>query len=200
MIELLETPIGSLVVRLALDLIGVLFVVHGVYLRHHPRREFAFTCYLLNIVTFAMTYLLSGARIEMGVALGLFAVFGILRYRTESLAMRDLTYLFVAIGIAMLNAVAVVGLGLLEVLLIDATILGACAFLEQRTGTAAERTLAIVYDRIDLLAPDRRDALFTDLGTRLGARCARVVVERVDLLKDTAEISVTLATSQSRAP
>ena len=77
-----------------------------VYYRLYRDRDYVFTYFLINLVTFSLAYLLSNVPIELGFALGLFAVFGILRYRTEAIRVRNLTYLFVVIGVALLNALA----------------------------------------------------------------------------------------------
>src|SRR5688500_5835829 len=96
----------KLVVRFGINLAFVAVVVRGVYLRFHQRVDFAFSCVLLNVMTFAVCMLLRKVPVELGFALGLFGVFGILRYRTDAIGTRDLTYLFVSVGLGMLNAVA----------------------------------------------------------------------------------------------
>lgn len=177
--------------RLALDLACLAVIVQGVYLRKYPRREYAFTFALLNLITFGVTYMLSNVRVEMGLALGLFGVFGILRYRTEAMRIRDLTYLFVVIGLGMLNGVAGSKPDVLRVVFIDATIALAVAVLELGRWGRGEDTLTVRYDRLDLLAPERRAQLLADLTERLGVRCERVSVGTVDLMHDSAELVVT---------
>lgn len=177
--------------RLALDLACVAIVVRGIYLRLYPRRDHAFTFWLLNLITFAVACTLSGVRVEMGLSLGLFAVFGILRYRTEALRIRDLTYLFVMIGFAILNGVAANGEALARAVLIDVALLAAVAGLELGTGHRGEDSVTIRYDRVELLVPTQREALLADLSRRLGVPCERVVVEHVDFMHDSAELVVT---------
>lgn len=177
--------------RLALDLACLAVIVQGVYLRKYPRREYAFTFALLNLITFGVTYMLSNVRVEMGLALGLFGVFGILRYRTEAMRIRDLTYLFVVIGLGMLNGVAGSKADVLRVVFIDATIALAVGVLELGRWGRGEDTLTVRYDRLDLLAPERRAQLLADLSERLGVRCERVSVGTVDLMHDSAELVVT---------
>ena len=107
-------PAIVLLARLALNVLFTLVVVRLVYYRLYRDRDYVFTYFLINLVTFSLAYLLSNVPIELGFALGLFAVFGILRYRTEAIRVRNLTYLFVVIGIALLNALANGGISLAE--------------------------------------------------------------------------------------
>ena len=97
---------AKLVSRFALDLFFASIVIFGVYYRLYRSREFVFTYFIFNVITFSLCVLLRKVPMELGFALGLFAVFGILRYRTEEIRMRDLTYLFIVIGLGILNAVA----------------------------------------------------------------------------------------------
>jgi hypothetical protein len=189
--NLVSGAFSSLAPRLALDLASVYVLVQAVYVRLYPRREYAFTYWLLNLITFSVAYVLSGVRVEMGLSLGLFAVFGILRYRTEAMRIRDLTYLFVCIGLAILNGVAASGEGLVRVILINVAVLGVVAVLELGRSGHHEDTVTVRYDRLELLRADQRAALLADLSQRLGAPCERAVVEHVDLMHDSAELVVT---------
>jgi hypothetical protein len=189
--NLVSGAFSSLAPRLALDLASVYVLVQAVYVRLYPRREYAFTYWLLNLITFSVAYVLSGVRVEMGLSLGLFAVFGILRYRTEAMRIRDLTYLFVCIGLAILNGVAASGEGLVRVVLINVAVLGVVAVLELGRSGHNEDTVTVRYDRLELLRADQRAALLADLSQRLGAPCERAVVEHVDLMHDSAELVVT---------
>lgn len=189
--SLVADALAELAPRLVLDLAAAFVLVQGIYVRLYPRREYAFTYWLLNLITFAVTYMLSGVRVEMGLSLGLFAVFGILRYRTEAMRIRDLTYLFVIIGLAILNGVAVRQEGIARVVLIDAAVLAVVAALEFGRHSSHEDTVVVRYDRLDLLQADQRPALLADLSKRLGAQCERAVVEHVDLMHDSADLVVT---------
>jgi hypothetical protein len=180
----------KLVVRLALDLGFATAVIHGVYYRLYHNREYVFTYFLFNVITFCLCLLLRKVPIELGFALGLFAVFGILRYRTEPIRIRDLTYLFVVIGIAILNALANYTVSVAELLLVNCVIVGLTVGLELRP--TRERTLSAPfhYDRLELLAPDRAGQLIADIEVRTGFDVHHVDVIRVDLLRDAAELIV----------
>lgn len=180
-----------LLARLALDLAVVGLLAFGVYFRRHRNRDQVFTLVSINAVTFLFCFTLRDVNIELGFALGLFAVFGILRYRTEPVSTRDLTYLFLAIGVAILNSVGInAHTSLAEALVADGAILGVAALLEAIPLGARGGARAVLYDRIALLAPGRERELHDDLGVRTGLGVRSVRVERLDLLRDAAEITV----------
>jgi hypothetical protein len=180
----------SFVLRLLLNSSFAALVIYPVYYRLYKNREYVFTYFLFNLVTFALCLLLRKVPIELGFALGLFAVFGVLRYRTESIGIRDLTYLFVVIGLAMLNGVANKHVSFLELLAVNLAIVGATAALELPRSSRRERSLPLLYDNLPLLAPAQHAALLADLRARTGLGISRVEVKRVDLLKDAAELVV----------
>lgn len=195
-VSLIRGSLSALLPRLALDVTCLAIVVNAIYLRRYPRRDYAFTYWLLNLVTFAVAAALSGVRVEMGLSLGLFAVFGIMRYRTEAMRIRDLTYLFVAIGMAILNGVASNAEALSRVAIIDVAVIAAIAWFEYGGARRREDSVTVRYDRLELLDTRRKDELIDDLSHRLGVRCQRVFVQSVDLMHDSVELVVTYRPSE----
>lgn len=183
----------KLVARLGFDVLFAALLIFGVYYRKHRNREYVFTCAVINVITFLLCFLLRKVPVELGFALGLFAVFGILRYRTEPIRIRDLTYLFVAIGIAIVNAVANKKTSVGELALVNVAVVAAAAILEALPLASHGGRRAMLYDRIALLAPGREVELPRDLAARTGLRVDAVQVERMDLLRDAAEITVHFA-------
>jgi hypothetical protein len=179
-----------LLARFGLDLVFTTIVVVGVYYRLYRSREFVFTYFIFNVITFSLCVLLRKVPMELGFALGLFAVFGILRYRTEEIRMRDLTYLFIVIGLGILNAVANKKVSLAEVVTVNAVIAGITASLELSASSRAYGSTPMLYDNLSLLQPGRRSDLLADLSARTGADVIRVQVHRIDLLRDAAEITI----------
>jgi hypothetical protein len=209
MSDILGMPLTSttpdmvrLLARLGLDLLVMAIIVRGVYYRRYGERDYIFTYVLLNVVTFCLTYVLSKVPIELGFALGLFAVFGILRYRTEAINVRNLTYLFVVIGVALLNALATDRVALPELLIANALIVAAVAGLEAAPSSQREDSHRILYDRLDLIAPGRAAELLRDLRHRTGLPIARHQIGNIDLLRDTADITVYFraVTTSAHAP
>jgi hypothetical protein len=176
--------------RLGLDLLCTTVVVRQVYYRLYRNRDYTFTCFLINIVTFSIASLLSAVPIQLGFALGLFAVFGILRYRTEAIPVRNLTYLFVVIGLALLNALASGGITVAELCIANVVIVGAVACLEAAPSSSREECRLVRYDRLDLLEPATIQELLADLRRRTRLPVERVEIGNVDLLRDCADLVV----------
>ena len=120
----------------------------------------------------------------------MFAVFGILRYRTEPIQINDLTYLFVVIGIGILNAVVNNKISLSQVLIVNGSIIGLTALLEQSAWFRTDTTLRILYDDFEILKKNDERILIEDLHQRTGLNINKVKVERLDLLRETAELII----------
>jgi len=180
----------KLVMRLFLNVGFAWIVIRAIHYRLYRNRDMAFTYLLFNVITFALCFLLRKVPIELGFALGLFAVFGILRYRTEPIRTRDLTYLFVVIGLAILNAVANKNISLAELVTINLVIVGLTWLMACAPGSKREETHEVVYDNLELLKPGRREALFADLTERTGLEVTWVDVGDLNLLRDTARLTI----------
>lgn len=178
----------KLIARLGLDLSFTSLIVLAVYYRLYRNREFVFTYFVFNVITFTMCVLLRKVPMELGFALGLFAVFGILRYRTEEIKMRDLTYMFIVIGVGIINSVSNKKISLVELLTVNVVILAVAAIIET-AGRGVDST-PMLYDNLSLLQPGRDKELHRDLAQRTGVMVVRVKVHRIDLLRDAAEITV----------
>ncbi len=180
----------KLIGRLAIDLIFATITIRFIYYRLYRNREYVFTYFLFNIITFCLCMLLRKVPMELGFALGLFAVFGILRYRTEPIRILDLTYLFIVIGLGILNAAANKKISVAEILAVNSAIVLATALLELRLSSRSHRSTPMHYDKLELLRPGNEIELHSDLGERTGLEVVRVDVHRIDMIRDAAEIVV----------
>jgi len=180
----------SLAARFTVNFIFIFVLVRLIYYPIYKRRDYVFTYFMFNVVTFLLCFLLRRVPIELGFALGLFAVFGILRYRTEPIGIRDLTYLFISIGIALINALSSHVISVAELLFVNLVIVGAPFVLERAFMVGEGGEKRVRYDRIDLLKPGQEEALLDDLRARTGLDVKRVRILRMDLLRDTANIVV----------
>lgn len=176
--------------RLTLNLAFAWFVIRGIHFRRYRNHDLAFTYLLFNVITFSVCFLLRKVPIELGFALGLFAVFGILRYRTEPIRTRDLTYLFVVIGLAILNAVANNKVSFAELMTINLVIVSLTWAMSAGPFGGREITHHVVYDNLSLLGPGKRAELLDDLTTRTGLTVLSVEVDDLNLLNDTARLNV----------
>lgn len=181
--------LAKLLLRLGLDLAVASVVIRLIYFRLYRGREYLFTYYLFNIITFSLCFLLRKVPAQLGFALAIFGIFGILRYRTEQIRIRDLTYLFIVIGIAIVNSVSNRGVSLAELLTVNGAIVGATAWLEL-VPRNSEQALPMTYDRLDLLQPGKESDLIADIAHRTGSNVQHVAVQSVDMLRDAAEIVV----------
>lgn len=182
--------VGGLLTRLVVDLLATVLLVRGVYVRHHGWSRMVFTYFAFNVVTVALCLMLSDVPIELGFALGLFAVFGVLRYRTESIRIHDLTYLFIVIGLALLNGMTHEHVSVAEVLLINVVVLATAWVLEVRHAARGIESIKVRYGELDLLMPGNEHALIEDLRDKTGLEVVGVEVVMVDLKRKTAGLIV----------
>jgi hypothetical protein len=127
---------------------------------------------------------------EMGFAMGLFAVFGILRYRTEALPIKEMTYLFIVIGLAMINALANKSISMAELFFTNFVIVGTTLGIETIWFNDHERSKVIVYEKIDMVKPENEAALLADLRERTGLDVFKFSIGKIDFLKDVADIKI----------
>lgn len=170
---------------------AVLFVlIRLIYYPIHRKKDYLFTYFLFNILIFFLCVLLNSVKLSIGFAFGLFAIFGVLRYRTEQISIKDMTYLFAVITVAVINSLASKKVSIAELLFTDGMILIVTFALERLWLTRHEAMKLLVYERIDLIKPQNRQGLFDDLKERLGVTVSRVEIGKIDLLRDTAQLRV----------
>ena len=141
---------------------------------------------------FLLIFLMDSVKLQIGLTLGLFAIFGVIRYRTETVPVREMTYLFVIITVAGINGLAL-NISYAELLIANLLIFGLIAVLESRLGNRLRKELTckiVLYDRIENIVPARRDELVSDLEKRIGVKVEKLEIGHVDLLKDAAFIKV----------
>jgi hypothetical protein len=177
---------SGLPLRLAIDLACMLLLIRGIYHRTYRRTDLFLTFFSFNLVIFLIAFVLNSTEMSMGAAFGLFAVFSMLRYRTEGISATDMTYLFLGIALGLMLAVS--GAGAAGLALIGGIVLVSTFALE--SGVLAKRELRqeVVYDRVELVDGRRRAELLEDLRQRTGLNVHRVQVEAMDLLKDSAKL------------
>lgn len=181
--------------RYAILLVGCLILLRAIYFRISPNRESVFSFFLFANGVFLVTYLLHDIDLSMGFAFGLFAVFAMLRYRTEPITIRDMTYLFVVIGVSLMCAVSNLQyyeLALIMVLICALSAVGETRFLAPRI---VEKK--INYDKVENIKPERYDELLSDLRARTGLNIIKVEIGKIDYLSDSAQLAVFCAESKS---
>ena len=186
--ELLGTNGLEFLFRLFCDVLTLIILVRGIYIPKYRRTNVIFTFFSMNIVIFLIGFLLNKVEMTMGAAFGLFAVFSMLRFRTENISARDMTYVFIVIAVGLL--VSVSRGGWQEMLLICGVIVLSTSLLEKGLFSGSEDVREIFYERIELIHPDRRQDLIEDLRNRTGLDIRRVEIGDIDLLKDAARLTV----------
>lgn len=179
----------QLLVRLGINLGIVLILVRLIYYPVARRKDFLFTYILISISIFFLCYLLANVDLELAFALGLFAIFGIIRYRTDPIPIKEMTYLFVIIGLAVMNAL-VTGISIAEIALANLLILALTYGLEKVWLVRHESFKIVLYEKIDLVKAGNREALKKDLEERTGILINRVEIGRIDFLRDTAILKI----------
>jgi len=179
----------ELLVRFFINLAVTGVIIQFLYYPKSRRRDYYFTFNLISISVFLMIFLLGSVKIKVGFALGLFAIFGIIRYRTESIAIREMTYLFAIIAISVINALSV-DLSLAEIIVTNLIFMVSIWVLESTKCFKPEACKLVLYDKIELVTPEKEDELVADLKKRTGLDIMRVEVGHIDFLKDAAFVKV----------
>ena len=202
--EFLEVPVFDddvfkLLVRLFADLVVVCVVVLGCYRRQQKNDGYIFTFIVLNIMVFFICFALKKLELELGLALGLFAIFGIIRYRTESIGVHEMTYLFVVVGIAVINALSNKKTSYAELLAVNLVILLVTIVMESFDSGSRTLQFTTNYNRVELLRSENRNALMADVAERTGLKIQRVAIKTLNLQKKNATIVVTYADQGKKA-
>ncbi|MED5336284.1 MAG: DUF4956 domain-containing protein [Bacteroidota bacterium] len=180
----------EIALHFAANLISCWIIVRMIYQSKATRRDFVFTFTMVSASVFLLCRMLSGVELDLAFALGLFAIFGIIRYRTNPVPIREMTYLFLVIAMAVMNALAPMSMDLLDVAMGNGLLWAIAFILERLLFVEHLVTKRVVYDRIELLQEGRREELRKDLGERIGEKVERMEIGNVDLLRETAVIKV----------
>lgn len=180
----------SLVVRFSMNLIVIVAIVMGLYAKNSRRKDFYFSFIAVSILIFLLCFLLANVKMEMGFALGLFAVFSIIRYRTDSIPIKEMTYLFVVIVVSVINALANKKISYAELVLTNFLIFGLLYVLEKILNLRQEIMYTVLYEKIENVQAGKEDDLLADLKQRTGKNIKRFHIERIDFLRDVAYINI----------
>ena len=197
--------IGELGIRFAINLLVCWILVHFFYYRKSRRRDYHFTFMVFSSAMLTLLYIMGNVEVGVGLTLGLFAIFGVIRYRTETVPIREMTYLFVIIALAAANGLAplyrvvdmssaphyALSWGNVGVMaLVNFLIVLLIWILESEKLIKHTTTKLVLYDRIELIVPEKREELIADLEKRIGVKVQNVEIGHVDFLKDAAFIKV----------
>ncbi len=190
----------SLVMRFLINLLAVSVIARYFYYPHSQRRDYMFIFILMSASIFLLVSLMEGDNMNIGAAMGLFAIFGIMRFRTEAVPIREMTYLFMLIALSVVNALARAeyhpkadywdGFGIVTILFVNLVFLGMAWLFESSKLVSTTCSRYIRYDNVALIAPDKREELKADLEKRTGLKIDRIEIGMVDFLKDSCLIRI----------
>ena len=195
-LEFLGTPLFDskdffkLLVKTAFNLSIILIIVRYIYYPITKNKDYLFTYLLISLTVFLLCILLDSVKIELAFALGLFAIFGIIRYRTDPIPIKEMTYLFLVIGVSVINALANKKISYSELVFANIMIIAVTYGLEKIWLLRHETRKNIIYEKIELIKPENKDKLMADLKQRTGIDIIRFEIRRVDFLKDIANIRI----------
>lgn len=190
-IALIDVPsFAELIIRFAFNFLVIFSISRFLYYPATKRRDFLFTYILISTIVFLLCFLLGNVKIQVGFALGLFAIFGIIRYRTELMPIKEMTYLFLVIGVSVINALSNKKVSYAELLFTNLAIVTVAFFLEKVWMIKHESRKRIKYDNIALVKPEKYDELKADLEKRTGLKIERFEVGDINYLTDSTWIQI----------
>lgn len=181
--------------RLLIDIVTVIILVRFIYFPIYKHRDLFFTFFIFNLVIFLISFLLNKVELSMGAAFGLFAVFSMLRYKTEEIAIKDMTYLFLTIAVGLISAVIKVKNAddfyeNLFLVFVNGLVLIITYLLESSLLMKKETMKQLTYENIENIKPEKREELLADLKLRTGIDIHRLSIHKIDFLKDSAVIKI----------
>jgi hypothetical protein len=175
------------VISLGVNLLNIALIILFIYYPNYRKLDYIFAFIMFNLVIFLLTFVLKYVKLSVGAAFGLFAVFSMLRYRTQGISMKDLTYLFIFIAMGVISAIQ---LEYYELGIIHGIILIGTFILDGNVIFKGERIKSIQYENIEMIKPGNHAALIEDLRNRTGLNIHRIVIGKIDFLKDSATVRV----------
>ena len=189
-VKLYDDDFFKLSFRFLLNLIAILLIARVIYYPLAKRKDYLFTYIMISILVFFICFTLKKFELGLGMALGLFAIFGIIRYRTDPIPIKEMTYLFIVIGISVINALANKKMSYSELLLTNSVIIFATYGMERLWLLKHESRKVITYEKIDLIVPENHHLLKEDLEKRTGLKITRFEIGKINFLNDTAQIFI----------
>ena len=179
-----------LVFRFAFNLLITFVIVFLIYAKNSRRKDFYFSYFAIGTTIFTLCFLLESVKLELGFALGLFAIFGIIRYRTDPIPIKEMTYLFVIIGISVINALTGKKVSYIELFFVNLAIIVTMWILEKILMLRQEVCLSITYEKIENIHLKNKNELLKDLEERIGVKVKRIEIQEINFMRDIAKIKI----------
>jgi hypothetical protein len=179
----------ELIGKFALNALVLFVIIRFLYYPLTKRKDYLFTYFLVGFLVFLLCFMLENVELQLGLALGLFAIFGIIRYRTDAVPIKEMTYLFVVIGMSVINALTG-KVNIWELIFANAIIVLSIFALERVWFLKNESSKIVIYDKIDMIKPENRKLLMDDLKQRTGIPIVRCDIGRIDFVKNNVRIKI----------
>ena len=180
----------KLLIRFAINILFLTVIIRCLYYPKSQRKDYLFTYFLIGTITFFLCFALAKLKIGTGMGLGLFAIFGIIRYRTDAIEIKEMTYLFLVIGLSVINSLASKKISIIEIATINTFAVLITFLLEFVFLLKHETRKSITYEKIDLIIPEKYDEMKADMELRTGLQINRFEVGKIDFLNDTAQVKI----------
>jgi hypothetical protein len=184
------TDFYKLITRFAFNFVVTIILIRFLYYKHSKRKDYFFIFMIFSTIVFLLCFLLGKVSVEIGFALGLFAIFGILRYRTDTIPIKEMTYLFLMVGIAVINSLSDKTVSWAELVFSNLIIILITWYLERIWMQKREGFMDIRYEKIELIHPTRHQELLEDIKKRTGLNVYRISIDRINFMKDTAKVRI----------
>lgn len=189
-IPLFDDDFFKMVFRFFLNTTFLTIIIQWLYYKSVKKRDYLFTYYMIGIIVFFLCFTLKKYELDIGMALGLFAIFGIIRYRTNPVPIKEMTYLFVIIGVSVINSLANQKMSYAEIVGANIIIVTTIYIIERVWFRENILSKTIVYEKIENIKPEMHDVLVQDLEERTGLTITEVEIGKIDFLKDTTSITI----------
>ena len=180
----------GIMIRFVINIMFLFILIKVVYYRYSKKEMFLFAFFLMGIMIFFIGSILNAVFLEIGMAVGLFAIFTILRLRTTNVSIKDMSYMFTTIGLSVINSLKMVGFPLLGVVIINIIIIGSAYFLEEFLVKNSFESYCIVYRNLELLRSNKKQRLLKDISDLTGKEVIKIEVRRVDYRSETALLDI----------
>ena len=189
-IPLFDDDFFKMMFRFVINFTFLTIIIRFLYYHLSKRKDYVFTYYLISVIVFFLCFTLKKYELDIGMALGLFAIFGIIRYRTDAIPIKEMTYLFVVIGVSVINSLANKKMSYAEIIGANSLIILVLFLIERYWALKQEESKAVVYENIENIKPENYHLLKQDLENRTGLSIHKVTIGDVDFLKDTAKVTI----------
>ncbi|MDB9732444.1 DUF4956 domain-containing protein [Polaribacter sp.] len=189
-IPLFDDDVYKLLFRFGINIFFLTIIIRFLYYKKTQNKEYFFTYYMISVIVFFICFTLKKLELDLGMALGLFAIFGIIRYRTNTVSIKEMTYLFIVIGVSVINSLANKKLSYSELLLTNVIIVLTLYFTESFSNYGVLLSKKITYSNIENLKPENREQLIAELEQINGITISDIKIGSVDLNLNTATIKI----------